>query len=69
MSDQRLSDGMPEAAKHCLVCKEPCVDNAPRDDRWSWGPDGAHCHVRCEATFWEALKARDSSPRHGEEKT
>jgi hypothetical protein len=42
----------------CIVCKQPVIHNAPREDRWSWGPDGAHCHKRCEAGFWDALRGR-----------
>jgi len=38
--------------KRCCVCQQPCKPNADRyEDRWSWGPDGMHCHFRCEAEF------------------
>lgn len=37
--------------KRCCICWERVLDNATQDDRWSWGPDGMHCHARCETEF------------------
>lgn len=43
----------PPSAPLCSVCGEILAEDphAPRDDRWSWGPDGLHCHFRCEDEF------------------
>jgi hypothetical protein len=37
----------------CCVCGQVCIESAPPpwEERWSWGPDGLHCHFRCEAEF------------------
>jgi len=45
----------------CCVCGDECVrseDHANPHEwferhRYSWGPDGMHVHVRCEAGFRE----------------
>ena len=42
----------PAAEQVCCICKQPCLRNAEAErDRWSWGPDGMHCHFRCETEF------------------
>lgn len=48
--------------KICCVCGVQVSENAPWEDRWSWGPDGLHCHQRCEGGFSAALAARRAPP-------
>jgi hypothetical protein len=40
-----------ESVRRCCVCNDVLKDSAPFEDRWSWGPDGLHCHARCEDEF------------------
>jgi hypothetical protein len=57
---------MSDVRRTCCVCHEPCVDNAEGPKRWSWGPDGAHCHFECEAEFkrrYPWLAPADHAPR------
>lgn len=36
----------------CCICREPLAQDPPRpEDQWHWGPDGLHCHFRCEDEF------------------
>lgn len=44
--------------KTCCVCGVIVRENGPYEDRWSWGPDGLHCHYRCEKGFGVVLAAR-----------
>jgi len=37
--------------KTCIVCGERCAPMAEGGKRWSWGPDGMHCHFECEQEF------------------
>jgi hypothetical protein len=48
---ERLFDAGADSERRCCVCLLQCVQSAPHVDRWSWGPDGLHCHARCEDAF------------------
>ena len=45
----------PDPVLVCCICKVKLDDTWYREgrpqDRWSWGPDGMHCHARCETEF------------------
>jgi hypothetical protein len=45
------SPAPPVSVRRCCICNIELKDSAPFEDRWSWGPDGLHCHARCEDEF------------------
>lgn len=51
-----------EQEKTCIVCGEALHEDFEWEDRWSWGPDGLHCHYRCEAGFSRAVRQRTAHP-------
>ena len=53
------------AKRKCCVCGNPCPDNAPFDERWSWGPDGMHCHFACEDEFKRRMAWTNAARRLG----
>jgi hypothetical protein len=52
-SVKRYRDGWEKIwGKKCCICGEQCEENPEtREDQWHWGPDGMHCHYKCEAEF------------------